>query len=61
MNAQKKLLGNKYDPINLFLDTCDYNAWFENEKSTDKTSRKSDQEEFEIYLTSHQEKEMKKK
>ena len=61
LNAQKKIFGNKYNPINLFLDICDYNVWFENEKSTDKTSRKSDQEEFETYLTSHKEKEMKKK
>ena len=37
-DAQKRNLGNKYDPINLFLDTYDYNVWFENEKSTDTTS-----------------------
>ena len=36
-DAQKRNLVNKYDPINLFLDTYDYNVWFENEKSTDTT------------------------
>ena len=32
----KKQLGNKYDPINLFLETYNYDVWFENEKSTNK-------------------------
>ena len=39
-DAQKRKLGNKYDPINLFLETYNYDAWFENERSTDTTSRK---------------------
>ena len=38
-------MGNKYDPINLFLETYNYNVWFENEESTDTTSRKSDEDE----------------
>ena len=33
-------LGNKYEPVNLFLvDTYNYNAWFKNEKSTDTTTK----------------------
>ena len=35
-------MGNKYDPINLILETYNYNIWFENEESDDTTSRKSD-------------------
>ena len=41
---RKRRLGNKYDPINLFLETYDYDAWFENKESTD-TTRKRDKEE----------------
>ena len=37
----KKMLGNKYDPINFFLETYNYNVWFENEESAD-TTKKSD-------------------
>ena len=33
--------------INLFLETYDYNVWFENEELTDVASRKSDKEESE--------------
>ena len=32
---------HKYDFTNLFLETCNYDLWFENEESTD-TIRKSD-------------------
>ena len=34
-DAQKRKLGNKYDPINLFLETYNYDNWFENEESVD--------------------------
>ena len=30
------MLGNKYDTINLFLETYNYDVWFENEEPTDK-------------------------
>ena len=43
-DAQKRKLGNKYDLINLFLET--YNSvWFENEELADTTSRKSEKVE----------------
>ena len=29
-------MGNKYDPIYLFLETYNYDVWLENEESTDK-------------------------
>ena len=38
-------MGDEYDPINLFLETYNYNVWFENEEWTDTTSRKSDKKE----------------
>ena len=41
---QKRKLGNKYDPINLFLETNNYHNLFENEESAD-TTRKRDKEE----------------
>ena len=41
-DAKKRKLGNKYGPINLFIETYNYDVWFENEESTDTTSRKSD-------------------
>ena len=44
-DARKKELGNKYNPINLFLETYNYDVWFENEELIDTTSRKSDKEE----------------
>ena len=44
-NAKKGKSGNKYDPIILFLKTYNYNIWFENQKSTDTTSRKSNKDE----------------
>ena len=43
-DAQKGELGNKYDPINLFLETYNYHVWFENEESADM-ARKSDKKE----------------
>ena len=41
---RKRKLGNKYGPINLFLETYNYNNWFKNEERPDTTSRKSDKE-----------------
>ena len=38
------MLGNKYDPIHLFIDAYNYYVWFENEQSTDTSSRKSGKE-----------------
>ena len=31
-DAQERELHDKYDPINLFLETYNYNIWFENEE-----------------------------
>ena len=39
------LSDNEYDPINLFLDTYNYDDWFESKKSND-TTRKIEKEEF---------------
>ena len=38
----KKELGNKYNSINMFVETFYYGAWFQNEELTDTTSMKSD-------------------
>ena len=38
-------MGNWYDPIYYFLDTCDHSVWFENEELVDKTPKKTDKEE----------------
>ena len=35
-DAKKRESGNKYDPINLFLEKCNYDIWSENEESVDK-------------------------
>ena len=43
-DAQKRKLGNKYDPINLFPETYNYDVWMENEE-WDDTTRKSEKEE----------------
>ena len=37
-------MGYKYDPINLFLEICNYYVWFENEESANATT-KSDEKE----------------
>ena len=29
-------MGDKYDPINLYLETYSYGGWYENEELTDK-------------------------
>ena len=39
------LSDNEYDPINLFLDTYNYDDWFESKKSND-TTRNIEKEEF---------------
>ena len=41
-------MGNKYDPINLFLGTYDYIFCFQNEESTDTTARKSNEESIDL-------------
>ena len=38
---KKRKLGNKFDPINVFLETYNYDVGFENKESTN-TTRKSD-------------------
>ena len=47
----KKELGNKYNPINLFLETCNYDFWFWNEESTDTTKNSSNEESADLYGT----------
>ena len=39
-DALKRKLGNKYDPTNLFLETYNYDVWFENKESTDEKNKK---------------------
>ena len=36
LSDNKKQLGNKYGPINLFIETYIYDDWFENEESRKK-------------------------
>ena len=43
-DIKKRKLGNKYKPINLFIETYNYDGWLENKVSTD-TARKRDKEE----------------
>ena len=38
-------MGNKYGPINLFLDKYNYDIWFENEELAGIISRKGDKEQ----------------
>ena len=48
LDDKKRKLGNKYDPVNLFLvETYNYDDWFKNEKLTD-TTRKIDKEESDM-------------
>ena len=35
-DAKSKTLESKYDPDKLFLETCNSDVWFENEKLIDK-------------------------
>ena len=41
-DAQKKDLDNKYDPIDLFHETYDYDIWFENEELADAIQDKKE-------------------
>ena len=42
-NNKKSKLGNKYDPVNLFLvDVYDYNNWLKREEFTDKKEESTD-------------------
>ena len=41
---KKTKLGNKFDPVNLLMETYNYEDWFKNEESTD-TTRASGKEE----------------
>ena len=41
LSGNKKKLGNKYDSVNLFFKTYNYEDWFKIEESAD-TIRKSD-------------------
>ena len=33
---------DKYDPVDLFIETCNYNVWFKNRKSADTTKNDRD-------------------
>ena len=44
-DLERKIIGSKYDPTNLFLETYNLEPQFENEKSTN-TTRKSDKEKL---------------
>ena len=44
-DAERTNMEHRYKPKKLFLEAYNYDDWFENEKSTDTTSRKSDKEE----------------
>ena len=57
---KQKQIEHKYDPANLFLETYNYDVWFENEESTD-TARKSDKTNLYIYHQCHHQRVMKKK
>ena len=46
-DSKKRKLGNKYDSVNLFLETYNYDDWFKNEKSAN-TTRKSDKESVDL-------------
>ena len=37
--SKRRKFGNKYDPINFFVETFNYDVQFENEKSTDTITR----------------------
>ena len=43
------MLGNKYDTINLFLETCNYDVWFENEEPTDKEKSADEKESVDLF------------
>lgn len=33
---------DKYDPVDLFIETCNYNVWFKNRESADTTKNDRD-------------------
>ena len=41
----KEKMESRYDPDNLFLKKCNYDVWFQNEKVTTDTTRKSDKKD----------------
>ena len=45
-DVRKRNLGSRYDPTNLFLETYNYDVWFENKESNDAT--KSDEESTDL-------------
>ena len=49
---KKKKFGNKWDPVNLFLETYNYADWLKIEESAN-TTRKVIKKNLEIYLTCH--------
>ena len=38
-DAKKRKLSNEYDSTNFFLETYNYDAWFENDESTDTKTK----------------------
>ena len=52
-DAQKRNLGNKYDPINLFLETYNHDVWFENEVLTIRIQERVIKKNMLIDLTCH--------
>ena len=46
----KRELGNKFDPINLFLETYNYDVCFENEELTDTTTKSDKKESVDLLL-----------
>ena len=44
LDAKRNKMKHKYEPKKLFLETYNYDVWFENQESSD-TKRKSDKEE----------------
>ena len=56
-DAKKIKLGNKYGPINFYLETYNNDVWFESEESTDKNGMpplEGDEEEVKVNCNSKQ-------
>ena len=47
-NAKREELGNKYDPANLFLETYNYDPWFQNEELSDTTIKSGKEESIDL-------------
>ena len=60
LDAQDRKLGKKIDPINLILATYDHHVLFGNDESAYMT-RKSDEENLQIFLTWYHKNVMNKK